>query len=421
MYAAVDCNNFYASCERVFRPALEHRPVVVLSNNDGCIVARSAEAKALGIAMGTPLYQAKPLIKQHNIAVFSSNYALYGDMSNRVMETLRELSPQVEVYSIDEAFVNVSHAKYQRQSWEQMAHTLRQTVQQWTGIPTSVGVAPTKTLAKVANRIAKQQGGVCVLTQAADWEPVLAKTPVEKVWGIGRRWAVTLRRHGVYDALTLSRKDDRWVRQVLSVVGLRLVKELQGYSCLPLELLAPAKKSIGASRSFVRSVSDYDTLLEATARHASRCGEKLRAQQSCAHFITVVIKTNRFRRELAQYANYQTCPLPVPTHSTSELVRYARQALRLIYRQGYAYKKVGVMVSELVPASACQQHLFDTVDRSQHRRAMEVMDQINQRMGRATVSLGTVGTQRSGETTRDQLSPHYTSRWEDILTVGGCE
>ena len=418
MYAAVDCNNFYASCERVFQPALEGRPVVVLSNNDGCIVARSAEAKALGISMGTPLYQAKSIIQQHSIAVFSSNYALYGDMSNRVMETLRTMSPQVEVYSIDEAFLNVSHAKYQSQSWDQLGHAIRQKVQQWTGIPTSVGLAPTKTLAKVANRLAKQQGGVCVLTNAAGWEPVLATTPVEKVWGIGRRWAVALRRHGVYDALTLSRKSDLWVRQVLSVVGLRLAKELQGHSCLPLEMIIPAKKSIGASRSFVRSVSDYDTLLEAVARHASRCGEKLRTQQSGAHFITVVIKTNRFRRELAQYANYQTFPLPVPTYSTPELVRYARQALRLIYREGYAYKKAGVMVSELVPASACQQHLFDTVDRPQHRRAMEVMDQINQRMGRNTVNVGTVGTRRKGETTRDQLSPHYTSRWEDIMEVG---
>ena len=416
MYAAVDCNNFYASCERVFQPALEHHPVVVLSNNDGCIVARSAEAKALGIKMGTPLYQAQRLVRQHGIRVFSSNYALYGDMSNRVMETLREFSPEVEVYSIDEAFLDVSHVR--QPPWDQFAHQLRRTVRQWTGIPTSIGIAPTKTLAKVANRVAKQHGGVCVLADASAWEPVLATLPVERVWGIGRRWAVQLHRHGVYDALALSRREDRWVRQILSVVGLRLVKELQGISCLPLEMLAPAKKSIGASRSFVRSVDQYDTLLEAVARHASRCGEKLRAQQSCAHFISVVIKTNRFRHELAQYANYQTRALPVPTHSTPELVHYARQALRAIYREGYAYKKAGVMVSEIVPASACQQHLFDTVDRTRQRRAMEVMDQINQRMGRATVNVASVGTKRTGETTRDQLSPHYTSRWEDIMRVG---
>ena len=417
MYAAVDCNNFYASCERVFRPALENRPVVVLSNNDGCIVARSAEAKALGIKMGTPLYQVRPLIRQHRIAVFSSNYALYGDMSNRVMETLRQFSPLVEVYSIDEAFLDLDHVKYQYRSLEQTAYSLRQTVAQWTGIPTAVGIAPTKTLAKLANRIAKQQAGVCVLSRAVDWEPVLAATPVEKVWGIGRQWAVKLRRYGVDNAWELSRRDDGWVRQLMSVVGVRLVKELQGVSCLPLEMMAPTKKSIGASRSFVRSVGDLDTLEEAIARHASRCGEKLRAQRSGACFVTAVIKTNRFRRELAQYANYQTLALPVPTNSTSELVRYARQALRIIYREGYAYKKAGVMVSELVPASACQQHLFDTVDRARQQRAMEVMDEINRRMGRSMVTVAALGTQQRGETTRDQLSPHYTSRWEDILEV----
>ena len=417
MYAAVDCNNFYASCERVFQPCLESHPVVVLSNNDGCIVARSAEAKALGIKMGTPLYQARPLIRQHRIEVFSSNYALYGDMSNRVMDVLRQFSPQVEVYSIDEAFLDLSYLKRQSSGLEVMAQTVRQTVLQWTGIPTAVGVAPTKTLAKIANRVAKQLGGVCVLADATDWEPVLATLPVEKIWGIGRRWAVQLHRHQVDHALALSQQDDRWVRQLLSVVGLRLVKELQGIACLPLEMVTPAKRSIGASRSFVRSVSDLDTLEEAVARHASRCAEKLRRQQQSAHYVTVVINTNRHRRDLAQYANHQTYALPVPTNSTSELVRYARRALRIIYRAGYAYKKAGVMVSELVPASACQQHLFDTVDRAQHRRAMEVMDQINQKMGRSTVTVAAVGTQQRGETTRDQLSPHYTSRWGDILKV----
>ncbi len=416
MYAAVDCNNFYASCERVFRPALEHRPVVVLSNNDGCIVARSAEAKALGIGMGTPLYQAKPLIKQHNIAVFSSNYALYGDLSNRVMETLRTFSPQVEVYSIDEAFVRVS--PYTGVSWEETAHRMRQTIRRWTGIPVSVGIAPTKTLAKVANRMAKQRaGGVYTLTTPAGWQAVLAATPVEKVWGIGGRWAMQLRRHGVENAAQLCQRNDRWVRQQLSVVGLRIAMELRGVSCLPLEMVAPDKRSIGASRSFARSVGGLDTLSEAVARHTSRCGEKLRAQQSCANFITVVIRTNRFHRSAAQYHNYQTLALPVPTSSTSELVRYARQALRAIYREGYVYKKTGVMVSELVPAAARQQHLFDAVDRSKHNQAMIAMDQLNQRMGRGTVTVAAVGTRQNGETTRESVSPHYTTRWQDILEV----
>jgi DNA polymerase V len=420
MFAIVDCNNFYASCERVFNPALEGRPVVVLSNNDGCIIARSAEAKALGIKMGDPLFEARKLIRQHRVSVFSSNYALYGDMSGRVMDTLREVVPDVEVYSIDEAFLRLDSLNYQYQDLEALGRHIRQLVKKWTGIPVSVGIAPTKTLAKIANRIAKKQRsdeGVCVLCRPDKTARALEATAVEDIWGIGRRYAAFLYQSDIADACQLSCARESWVRQHMSVVGVRLWHELNGRSCLPLEMISPPKKMIGSSRSFVKPHTRLGSLREAVAAYASRIGEKLRAQRSCAHIITVFIRTNRFSPQAPQYGNSRTISLPVPTSYSPELIHYALKALDMIYREGFAYKKAGVLAGGLVPAYDCQQHLFDRQDRPRQVRAMQAMDVINQKMGRNTLRSAAMGSKYTGNTVRGQLSPNFTGDWSEILEV----
>jgi DNA polymerase V len=420
MFAIVDCNNFYASCERVFNPALEKRPIVVLSNNDGCIIARSAEAKALGIKMGAPVFEVRKLIRQHGVAIFSSNYALYGDMSNRVMETLRQIIPDVEVYSIDEAFLNLKDLPDSYQDLQDLGRYIRQTVWQWTAIPTSIGIAPTKTLAKIANRLAKKDvsaSGVYVLNSAAGIQAALEATAVEDIWGIGRRYAAFLYQSGIENAWQLREANESWVKQRMSVVGQRLHMELRGISCLPLEMLSPPKKMVGSSRSFVKPLTTLSALQEAVATYVSRVGEKLRKQRSCAQLITVFIRTNRFSKDAVQYGNARSIQMPVPTDHTPELIRYAFQALELIYREGFSYKKAGILVGGLVPAYDCQQQLFDQLDRKKAIKAMQAMDEINSKLGRFKVRSAAMGFAKQGETRQNDLSPNYTSKWNDILEV----
>jgi len=420
MFAIVDCNNFYASCERVFNPTLEKRPVVVLSNNDGCIIARSAEAKAIGIKMGTPVFEARKMIKKHNIVVFSSNYPLYGDMSNRVMETLRSITPDVEVYSIDEAFLNLRGTKAMCGSLNTLSRDLRTKVKKWTGIPVSIGVAPTKTLAKIGNRLAKKRAeaaGVYVLNSESAIRQALEATPVEDIWGIGRQYAAFLYQSGIENAWQLRQARESWVKQHMSVVGQRLHMELRGVSCLPLEMLDPPKKMIGSSRSFAKPLATLNAVEEAVATYVTRIGEKLRKQRSCAQVITVFVRTNRFSKHAVQYANARTLQMPVPTDSTPEMISYAFRILQMIYREGYAYKKAGVMVGGLVPSYDCQQHLFDQVDRKKAIRAMQAMDEINEKMGRFKVRSAAMGFKAQGETRQQKLSPNYTSNWSEILEV----
>ena len=418
MFALVDCNNFYASCERVFAPQLARRAVIVLSNNDGCVVARSNEAKALGFRMGEPAFQKQALIDRHRVAVFSSNYALYGDMSERVMNTLAAFAPAIEIYSIDEAFLDLRGIA--PPALPRFAAELRRTVMQWTGIPVSIGIAPTKTLAKAANRIAKKQtaDGVFVLENAEQIEAVLETFPVEDIWGIGGQYCKFLNRHGIFSAGQLRQANDAWIKQHLTIVGLRLVQELRGVSCLALETAPPAKKNICTSRSFGTPVESYQLLEEAVATFAARCAEKLRRQNSHTNLVSVFIHTNPFKPEEPQYNHCQTLQLPVASNSTPELIRYALSGLKRIYRSGHRYKKAGVLATGIVPAETVQGSLFDTVDREKHRRLMEVTDRLNHRMGRDTLQFAVQGFAKSWGLRQERLSPGYTTRWEELMTVG---
>ncbi|HOP75016.1 MAG TPA: Y-family DNA polymerase [Bacillota bacterium] len=417
MFALVDCNNFYVSCERVFNPALAGRPVVVLSNNDGCVVARSPEAKALGIKMGEPAFKLDSLFHQHQVAVCSSNYQLYGDMSQRVMNTLSQFAPEIEVYSIDEAFLNWEGVPVDLES---LGHQIRTTVRKHTGIPVSVGVGPTKVLAKIANDYAKkvpENNGVFLLDNREKVEKLLARLEIGEIWGVGRKHAALLNRYGIQTAAEFVKMPDSWIRKHLTIVGLRLKEELQGISCLPLELMAPAKKAICTSRSFGEFQTELEPLREAVATFAAKCGYKLRKQRTCAGALMVFLQTNRFNSDEPQYNPHNTMTLPVATHSDLELIHYALEALQKIYRPGYRYKKAGVIVSAIVPEGEVQGSLFDTVDRSKHRLLMQTMDRLNARYGLTTVKSAAQGGDSGWELRREKLSPCYTTRWSDIITV----
>lgn len=417
MFALVDCNNFYVSCERVFNPDLIGRPVVVLSNNDGCVVARSPEAKALGIKMGEPAFKLETLFRQYRVAVCSSNYQLYGDMSQRVMNTLSQFAPELEVYSIDEAFLNLGGIPVDLESW---GRQIRTTVRKHTGIPVSVGVGPTKVLAKIANHYAKkvpENNGVFLLDSREKIEELLAQLEIGEIWGIGRKHAALLNRYGIQTAAEFIRMPDSWVRKHLTIVGLRLKEELQGISCLPLELLSPSKKAICTSRSFGEFQTQLEPLQEAVATFAAKCGYKLRKQKACAGVLMVFLQTNTFNSDEPQYTPNSTITLPVATHSDLELIQYALTALQTIYRPGYRYKKAGVIVSAIVPEEQVQGSLFDTVDRSKHRVLMQTLDQINTRYGLATVKPAVQGGDSGWKLRREKLSPCYTTRWSDIITV----
>ncbi|MEJ8803439.1 Y-family DNA polymerase [Pontibacter sp. H249] len=418
LFALCDCNNFYASCERVFNPALNGKPVVVLSNNDGCVIARSNEAKALGIPMGEPYFKIRNLVENGHVRAFSSNYVLYGDMSDRVMQTLSIFTPNVEVYSIDECFLDLGDfydIDLFSYAWE-----IKRTVQQWTGIPVSLGVAPTKALSKVANKLAKKSkkaNGVLVLTDPYHIKKALEATKVEDVWGIGGQYAKFLKKRNINTALDFSSLSENWVKQNMTIVGVRLLKELQGKSCLELEEVAPPKKGICTSRSFGKKVNTYDELLEATASYAAKCAKKLRQQKSCANLVTVFVTTNRYSENDSQYSNSKTICMPVATNSDMELIHYASIALKEIYRDGYWYKKSGVIVTEIVPENRIQLDLLDTVDRNKHAKLMQVVDGLTDRFGRSKVRVATQGVDNSWQLKSDFKSPCYTTRISDLQSV----
>ncbi|MDO6392072.1 Y-family DNA polymerase [Pontibacter sp. BT731] len=417
LFALVDCNNFYASCERVFDPSLNGRPIVVLSNNDGCVIARSNEAKALGIAMGEPAFKMRDMIEQHDVQVFSSNYTLYGDMSKRVMNALATFTPSIEVYSIDEAFLDLGD--FYQVDLTAYCRQMRNTVWRWTGIPVSVGVAPTKTLAKLANRLAKKSAkanGVLVLTDSKHLEEALKRTEVGDVWGVGRKYAKKLAYYGIHSAWDLRHASDAFVKKHMTVVGLRVVKELRGEPCADLEQTIPAKQNICTSRSFGHPVTTFSEIQEATTLYASRCAEKLRKQHCCAGALTVFVMTNPFATG-EQYYNSKTIQLPVATNSTLEMVQYASLALRSIYREGYRYKKSGVIVSGICPANQVQGDLLDPVDREKHQHLMQALDKLNQKLGRDVLFCGSQGTGKEWKLKREKLSPYYTTRLSDVVEV----
>jgi DNA polymerase V len=415
--ALIDANNFYVSCERVFDAGIYNRPVIVLSNNDGCVISRSNEAKQVGITMGVPIFKIEDVVARHNVAVFSSNYALYGDMSRRVMDTLGEFTPDVEVYSIDEAFLDLSGIRCV--SLTDLGRKIQETVYKCTGIPVSVGIAETKTLAKIANHLAKcseKAAGVLDLTNSPYLAYALAKTPVQEIWGVGRQYKKLLHANGVRTALELRNLDDRWVRGHMSIVGLRLVHELRGIPCLALESQPPPKKSITVSRSFGELVGSLSEIKQALTLYITRAAERLRTRGLAAGVLTVFINTNRFSRSEQHYGS-NTIELAVPTDSTPELLAYALRGSEEAFREGFQYKKAGVLLNELVPAGSPSRSFWNPDGRERMRDLMRVMDRINHKWGRDTIHFGKLTTDGRWRTKAERRSPRYTTRWDEVLVV----
>jgi len=419
--ALIDVNNFYVSCERVFNPQLVGKPVVVLSNNDGCAVARSNEVKALGVGMGAPWFKFKDLAKQHGIIALSSNYALYADMSNRVMSILRHFSPNQEVYSIDESFLDLT--SFKRRDLIQYAQHMRKRILQWTGLPVCVGIGATKTLAKLANHCAKKRpqfNGVCNFNTMTtyDLDQLLSEIEVGEIWGVGRKLAPKLAALGYQSALDLKRASPEALRQQFSVVMEKTIRELNGTVCIELEEISPPKKQILSSRSFGHPVRDYNSLAESITLYMSRAAEKLRRQQSFAGSAYVYIRTSPFKSDDPFYSNGLTIPLPTPTDDTRQLVNVVLWGLKQIYRPNYNYAKAGVMLSELVPAEGVQTDLFSQMQGTlKSDELMAAIDQINRKMGKDAIKLASEGFRKPWKMKQENKSPSYTTNWEDVPTI----
>jgi DNA polymerase V len=417
IFALVDCNNFYVSCERIFEPSLEGRPVVVLSNNDGCVVSRSNEAKKLGIGMGVAFFKIRDLAEKHGVVALSSNYTLYADMSRRVMETLCNFTPEIEVYSIDEAFLNLSGfgdnlADYGR--------TIRRTVKQWTGMPVSIGIAETKTLAKIANRIAKRSpeaDGVFELAGQASIDQTLAQTGVEHIWGIGIKTCIKLKRAGIKTALALRGVDIEWMRRRFGVTGVRTVYELRGMSCYELEEQPPTKKGITVSRMFGRKVETVEELKEAIASYASRAGEKLREEGLAAGAMIVYVTTSRFVNPQKRYFNSHGVNFPVATNYTPKLIEYATAAIERLYKKGFLYAKAGLILGELVPEVMVQGSLFDQADRRKSRRLMQAIDAVNLKLPDSPLIWAAEGIDQPWQAKFAKRSKRYTTQWNELAEV----
>jgi DNA polymerase V len=415
--AIADANEFYVSCERVFDASLRGRPVVVLSNNDGCVISRSREAKALGIGMGVPLFKVRDVVEAHGVAVFSSNYALYGDLSLRLADAFHEFTPDVEVYSIDEAFLGLEERP--DQSFRDQGLEIRAKVYKWTGIPCSLGISQTKTLAKLAQRFTKKHPeaqGVLDLTGPADQFAVLEETPVGDVWGVGPAYAKTLKAAGIDTARKLRDADRRWVRQRMTVVGARIVEELRGVTCIPLEKCPQARKSVTCSRSFGVLVESLEELREAVAVYMTKAAERLRRSRLAAGVVTVFINTSRFDPG-PQYSNSATYELAYSTDSTEELQEWAFKGLGQIYRAGYRYKRAGVMLNRLAPADRLSMRLFGDDRFEKSRRVMRALDEINAKHGRGTIRFGAARPGGRWETKFLQRSRRYTTCLNEVLRV----
>lgn len=416
MYGLCDCNNFYASCERVFNPSLNGHPIVVLSNNDGCVIARSNEAKQLGIRMGQPFFELRDLIRYNRVRAFSSNFVLYGDMSRRVMTILKRHVP-TEIYSIDEAFLDLRDIP--KNQLDSFGHRLSYTVRRSTGIPVSIGIAPTKTLAKIASKLCKQYPklkGCCYMHRPEDIEKVLRKFPIEDVWGIGRRHSKMLASFHIRTAYEFTQMPQEWVHRQMSIVGLRTWKELQGVSCIGFEQMPPEKQQIATTRTFAHNITDPDELHECVAQYASACAAKLRQQQSLCSQLQLFIRTNPHRDDLPQQYESRLVKLPHPTDSTLELAAQAAQLLREIYRPGFEYKRAGVILSDISPRKGMQQELFGNGNREKHDKLMNVLDKLNDTYGKHKVVVAAEGFEPF-KMKRDHLSPNYTTDWQSLLKV----
>ncbi|RUR34055.1 Y-family DNA polymerase [Vreelandella andesensis] len=424
MMALVDCNNFYVSCERVFSPSLEGRPVGVLSNNDGCVVARSNELKALGVEMGAAMHLLTPDVRRQAV-LLSSNYALYGDMSQRVTEVLGEFSPHVEVYSIDESFVGFQG--FEIDTLEQRGQALRDTVKQWTGIPVSVGFAPTRVLAKVANHAAKKHPaykdqGVCkLLAESPSTKALLKQLPVTDLWGVARRTGERLRVMGIESAWDLREADPKHIRRHFSVVQERIVWELRGQPSIQLDNMSQPKQQIMVSRSFGRLTNDPHQLREALRHHAARAGEKLRKQHSVTSAVMVFIRTNPFRTDLPQYRQRVVISLERPTDDSREIIAAAVQGLRRLWRKGYAYHKAGLMLVDLSPKANRQLTLTETPQTDEEakrsERLMATMDKLNRELGKGAVQLGLPRKGNAWALRSERRTPRYTTQWNELLKV----
>ncbi len=421
MKAIVDCNSFYASCEQVFQPRLEGKPVVVLSNNDGCLIARNDAAKALGIPMGQPYFMVRDLCVQQGVEVFSSNYALYGDLSRRVMATILSIYPDIEVYSIDEAFMDLDE-KYIG-DLDAFARRIRDRVLMWTGIPVSIGIAPTKVLSKVANRISKKNkalyDGVYVLQKPEDIEAALRKTPVGDVWGVGRRSISKLEYMGVDTAYKLSRMSEEWAHANMGgVVGVRLIRELNGIACIPMREGLVQKHNIASTRSFGNAVLKLSELKEAVATYTSRAAEKLRKQRSAAGVIYVFAVADDESKYRQHFRCSDTVVLPVASCATGELISYATKAVEGFYKEGVRYKKAGVVLSGIVPENSIQQNIFaETKDSGKQRKLSETLDKINRKMGLDTIGYAARGISTNWKMRCEVRSPRYTTAWKELRVI----
>ena len=415
--ALIDVNNFYVSCERVFNPKLNNKPIVVLSNNDGCVISRSNEAKALGIKMGEPWFKCQEIVRKYKIQDLSSNYALYADMSNRVMAILKDFSPNQEVYSIDECFLDLTGFKNLTSYGQEM----RDRILKWTGLPVCVGIGATKTLAKLANHCAKKMtefNGVCDFGRLTEDQlnTLLKKIEVGEVWGVGRRLSLKLIMLGIATAYDLKHADPEYLRQQFSVVMAKTVSELNGTVCIELEEISPPRKQILSSRSFGRPVRDYNSLAEAITLYMSRAAEKLRAQESVAGLLHVYIRTNPHKPDEAQYANGMTIPLPSPTDDTRQLLKIALWALKHLYKGDYNYAKAGVSLGDLIPRNSSQSDLFMSAQPTiRSQKLMSTIDQINAKIGRESIKLASEGMNYAWRMRSSKKSPKYTSSWDDLL------
>lgn len=410
VFALVDCNNFFVSCERVFNPKLRNKPVVVLSSNDGCVIARSQEAKAVGVPMGAPVFMHKDLIRAHNIITCSSNFALYSNMSSRVMATLQQFAADLEVYSVDEAFLLLDDEQA-----VDICQNIRRTVLQWTGIPVSIGLAPTKTLAKVAGALAKKYprlNGIGILRSPAEWNPLLDTLPAEEIWGIGRRTAASLARFSIRTALQFAEADDAWIKKEFTVIGLRKAWELRGRPAIGLEEISADKKSIMNSRSFGKPVTTYEELAQAAATYIQRAAQKMRGQESVASSLEIfTIGDNGYKSAHVTF--------PQATDYSPTLISSAKQALRRIYQNGAVYKKVGILLNGLTPKAFFQPDLFTDrqVNVGKQQQVMEAVDSLNEKFGKGTIRFAAEGFKQEWQARHDKRSPRYSTSWDELLVV----
>ena len=420
MFALIDCNAFFVSCERVFQPHLERKPVIVLSSNDGCAISRSNEAKALGIQMGDPFFKIKDIIKEQGIHVFSSNFSLYGDMSSRVMATLKAFSSSLEIYSIDEAFLDLKGLP--QDELFSYGCTIKKIVKQWTGIPVSVGIGPTKTLAKVANHVAKRHPAGChVLLNQGRIETILKDFPLQKVWGVGPQWSEKLSQFNIKTAFDLAHRDINWIKKIFNVVLARTALELKGISCLKLEEISSPKKSIISSRSFGTPFASFESLRESVSFHASSLAHKLRTQGSKTSLLSVSLQTKPFGKNERVYTNTHLVPLLYPSQDTSALIKAAVSALEIIFREGLSYKKAGVMVSNLSPENQKQAFLFEEMESNnslKRKSLFKTLDKLNLQYGKNSLVFASEGLHKTWKPKAQLRSPSYTYHWDQLPRVG---